>query len=455
MKKGTWIISVLVAAVLLTACNRTPPQNPNPPGDDIGVLNSKPQKEYPEFTLEAQKAAMQREDDFRRQTRVEGLRDKVPPADWIEIAYHGLLIDANYDVIEMNDDTISKMQESMFSILYEPAREQTTKRFKGDPKQLFNDDRFQREEKLVLRNAVLNSLLTESDPKLQARYEWRVLLLRREIFARFGLGKLVLAESLIDLLRSRGFLDKWIRFRPPTTSQYFRDCGAQGVPLPPNWPDSRWISQGPLAFVFISATLDAEVFAYKDPSVAGACYALPRRDSAGSISLLGIICESETTGKACFWDNVAADGTRVTGANISLDINTIGNGSNLAENCTACHRGYNVFNIHPGSALDLSRAGAVGGPYDTNPAVRYTPMGQATWSNPGPLVLPAPPSGQSSCLACHELPQTSGSYCTAVLRSAAMNTMPPFGSTRGGWPGTSVAVNPAYSSHITALSACP
>jgi hypothetical protein len=453
MKNGLWIISVLVAAALLTAC-RPQTENANTAKDDVNVLNSKPQKEYPEFTLEAQKAAMQRDEEARRATRVEGLRDKIPPADWIEIAYHGLLIDANFDVIEMNEETITKMQESMLSILYEPAREKTTERYKGDLKELFFDQRFKREEQFVIRNAVLEALLTESDAKLKERYEWRVRLLRRDTNALVYRRISALSEAVLEMLRQRAFLEDWYIITHPT-SQYVTDCQAQSVPIPPNWPDSRWISQGPLSLVFISTSYSAEVFAYKDPSVAGACYALPRRDSTSSIRLLGIICESETTGKACFWDNVAANGTRVTGTNISLDINTIQNGSNLAENCTACHRGYNVFNIHPGSALDLGRSGAPGGPYDTNPAVRSTPMGQAAWTNPGPLALPAPPSGQLSCLGCHELPQTSGSYCTAVLRSAAMNTMPPFGSTRAGWPGTSVAVNPTFNDHITRLSACP
>lgn len=455
MSRGAWIICILVAAISITACKPTTENaNTNTNIDEANLLNSKPQKEYPEFTLEAQKAAMQREEEMRRATRVEGLRDKIPPADWIEIAYHGLLIDANFDVIEMNEDTIAKMQESMFSILYEPAREKTTARYKGDLKELFNDQRFKPEERFVVRNAVLEALLTESDFKLQGRYQWRVRLLRRDTNALIYRRVSALSEAVLEILRRRGFAEEWI-IVSRTTSQYVTDCTAQSVPIPPDWPDSRWVSQGPLSLVFISTSYSAEVFAYKDPAVAGACYALPRRDSTGSIQLLGIICESETTGKACFWDNVAANGTRVTGTNISLDIHTIQNGSNLAENCTQCHRGYNVFNIHPGSALDLQRSGAPGGPYDTNPAVRYTPMGQATWNNPGPLSLPAPPSGQLSCLGCHELPQTSGTYCTAVLRSAARNTMPPFGSTRAGWPGTSVPVSPTFNDHITRLSACP
>src|SRR5678815_5846899 len=88
----------------------------------------------------------------------------------------------------------------------------------------------------------------------------------------------------------------------------------------------------------------------------------------------------------CIRDNKTADGTPITGPDIKLDIDTIGNGMTLGENCTTCHRGDNVFNIHPGTALDLSRPNAPGGPYVTDifdpngTGIRYTPIGQPHWS---------------------------------------------------------------------------
>lgn len=429
------------------------PQQKSLTADEAAQLNAKPQKEYPEFTLEAQKVAMQRVEEMRKKTRVEGLREKIPPADWIEIAYHGLVVDANLDPIVMDFDTVSKMQESMFSILYEPARAKALKQYGGDLKTLFYDQKIQGKEQLVVRDAVLSALLDVSDQKLQERYRWRQRLMRGAVDGLIDQRQFVISEAVAALMRQYRFRPEDYRFHP--NSQYVDDCQAQGVPIPPNWPDSRWISQGPLVFVFITRSLNAEVFAYKDPAVDGACYALPRRDGAGSINFLGIICQSNTTGKACFWDNISA-GVRITGPDIHLNIQTIGNGSNLVETCTDCHRGDNVFNIHPGTALQLSRAGAPGGPYVTDPMVRYTPMGQAHWSNPGPLVMPAPSSGQSSCTSCHQFPQTSGSsYCSAVLQNAAMLTMPPFGPRRGGWPGSSVAVNPSYADHIRRLAGCP
>ena len=69
----------------------------------------------------------------------------------------------------------------------------------------------------------------------------------------------------------------------------------------------------------------------------------------------GIICQSATTGHACFWDNkLRDDGTpqeEVIGwKGQRLVISELKDGSNLAggpEACTSCHRGNNVFLIMP------------------------------------------------------------------------------------------------------------
>lgn len=84
-------------------------------------LNAGPQKQYPEFTLAAQQAAMKRIEGMRKQTYDPALRDKTPPAEWIAIAYHGLVVDANLDDVVLDEATLAKMQESMFEVLYKPA----------------------------------------------------------------------------------------------------------------------------------------------------------------------------------------------------------------------------------------------------------------------------------------------------------------------------------------------
>ncbi len=430
-----WLAPLILAATLLAGCA---------PGSRQGPI-LEPQDEYPEFTLEAQTEAQRRLEERLASERVADLRDTTPPAEWIAYAYHGLLLDANRELIEMDEKTIGLMQRSMFEMLREEAEPGEAEVDMGElfaTEQL--DEQLDAKATMIVRAAALSELLEQANEALRERLEWRHRLISASAhhvvyWEDYGLSPA--AQALIERFRLRRHT-LW----PPPDSAYVRNCRDAGVPIPPDWPDARWISQGTLNFTFISQGLSAEVFAYHDPNEPGACIALPRK-SGNSISLLGIICQSDRTGKACFWDNLSAAGTRLTGANVTLDINTIQNGSNLAENCTGCHRGYNVFMIHPGTALQLPM------PYDTNPQVRYTPMGQSHWSNPGPLALPAPQPGQASCVACHEIADTSPGYC-ARLRDAATTTMPPpGGSSAAGWPAPAGSL---FRQHIDFLRArCP
>ena len=451
-KRKLSCLIVLIVGVLLVVQAQIQ-QTPNE--QDAEALNNGPQKEYPVFSLEAQKRAMARIEEMRRKKRVAGLRNNTLPADWIQYSYHGLLLDSNLDVIEMTPETVSKIQESIYSVLQNSARAEALKRRGRELKSgLFVRD-FPGQEKLFARGLALETLLAESDQKVQARYGWRAQLLSRFTTLRVTSTMSSKLAARVQQLRVPADV---LQPEPPR-SEYVEACRAQQVPIPPDWPDPKWISQGPLAFVFISTDRDAEVFAYKDPEVPGVCYALPR-SSGGSIQLLGIICQSATTGKACFWDNQTADGTPITGPDITLDIDTIANGMTLKENCTVCHRGDNVFNIHPGTALDLKRPKAPGGPYITDifdpngTQIRYTPIGQPHWSNPEPLFLLQPSQGQRSCTACHSLPQISREYCDSVLQPAAEGTMPPFGENRANWWPGPPPVNPRFADHIEVLSRC-
>ena len=446
------LLLLFAAVALLSACGR---QTANDLAtQEVNRLNSGPQPQYPELTLDQQKAAMRVIEEARRRQRVERLRETTPPADWIQFSYHGLLVDANYDIIEPTPENVARIQESMFSILQQSAREQVINKYGSDLTTTFNEQRFAATDRTAARNIVLGTLLAESDQTLRARYEWRYRLLQGEESANANRQRL-LSTVTKDVLKRARIPDDILNPPPPPGAGYVESCRAEGVPIPPDWPNSAWTSQGLLSLVFITEGLDAEVLAYKDASVPGVCYALPRRDSANSIEFLGIICQSDRTGKVCFWDNVTVENIKITGPDITLDIDTIGNGLTLAENCTECHRGDNVFNIHPGTALQLTRPGAPGGPYDTSPEVRYSPMGQAHWTNPPNLTLTAQPAGQLSCTGCHGLPQTSSQYCGSVLSKAAISTMPPSGPARAGWPGLA-PINPAFANHIAQLAAvCP
>jgi hypothetical protein len=377
----------------------------------------------------------------------------------------------NYDEIKLDRETLMKIQDSMFAAIYKTVRDQATKKHGGDLAPLYYAQRGG-DDTLFVRNAVVESLL-ELDAGLQAQYVWRERFVRQGVEGDLASRQFVLSPDVLRELARYGIPAVSLT-DDAGAARYVADCHAQGVPIPPNWPDSRWTRQGALEFVFITRGLDAEVFTYRDPAVAGICYALPRRDRlTRSIEFLGMICQSQTTGKACFWDNKDRRNVPITGPDLHLDVNAIGNGKTLAETCTDCHRGDNVFNIHPGSALDLSRKevgetyvtarDARGNPiqYVTDPLVRYSPIGQEHWVNPPSLILPRPPEGQIACAGtCHGIPETQAGttapYCADVLENAARLTMPPF-SPRAGWPPPDLRhpLNPLFEDNITRLAACP
>ena len=244
---------------------------------------------------------------------------------------------------------------------------------------------------------------------------------------------------------------------PPTPGRamndYMRMCNSEGVPIPPPWnPTSgtnQWQRQGVQSTLFISQTFTTEVWKYQSTNPAGICLALPRMENGSDINqnieLLGIICQSEASGKACFWDNVerptpevssgqpettAAEAAvrrpggraRITGAATrDMDPINMSDGYNLTENCTACHRGDNVYLIHPGTTIDA-------GDTDHNGS-RYAPIsGQPAspaWRNPTLTLSTAESSTLSGCSngGCHAMPGLSFDFC-GLLNSAIGNTMP-------------------------------
>jgi hypothetical protein len=354
----------------------------------------------------------------------------------ITYAYHGVLLDKNRREIRLDLATIAGIQDSMITVLKRGVDTKTLQSMNvllaqvGDARQ---DDLDQR---VLINDQLIGGLLPRVPEQLRARFGWRYRLLH-ERMPQFDLGRL--DPAVLEALRRQGFVTQPDSAAPAATT-YLDECRSNQVPTPPDWPDSvRWVSRGALdpSFNFIGST-DTRVYTYNDAN--GVCYALPRVESG----LMGIICQSQATGKACFYDNIDRDtGTRIDWRTSPLTMAHLKNGSELSENCTNCHRGDNVFLIHPGSTLQVPGL-------DANPAIRYTPIGQSNWSNPGPLAMPPPPEGQESCTGCHDLPDPldgeSNPYCR-LLQWAAQNTMPP-GEGPAGWPARSGS---PYEAHIAFL----
>ena len=233
---------------------------------------------------------------------------------------------------------------------------------------------------------------------------------------------------------------------------YMVQCEAANVPLPPIWKNdpadnarSGWQYRGKLLRPVDVATRFpvTEVWAHQAPE--GICMALPRKNGEGNhtIELLGIICQSEQTGKACFWDNIdKTTGQRLTGQQIdNKGPNDMQDGTRLFQNCTDCHRGKNVFLIpNGGRPLSLQATPARSGmpalpSLDTDPQQRYQPLSgsipRRDWVNPPPLMQKN--RNSNGCNRCHEIPALSTNYCRTVLEGVLENNfMPPGGNWRAG-----------------------
>jgi hypothetical protein len=215
----------------------------------------------------------------------------------------------------------------------------------------------------------------------------------------------------------------------PTTKggqQYIDECLANGVPRPPDWGSPLWLRRANNSILtdeFISWNQEAEVFHFISTNPEGICMALPR-STGNTITLLGIICQSKQTGKACFWDNVMNKQAFFVQKGESVPIVSTSGGRAFSGGidllgasggvCTTCHLGENAFIVHPGGPLDFGDI--------AKPNVWYDPIVPESWpDNPGPSTLLEQiplPAGEGSCLQCHgagghRFPQLSNDleYC--------------------------------------------
>jgi len=180
------------------------------------------------------------------------------------------------------------------------------------------------------------------------------------------------------------------------------------------------------------------------------CYALPRFDSSlTTVNLDGVICLSQETSKACFWDNQMAGtgfsfpaGTHIPigVANTAVDpagryqaggFELLGGSGGV---CTDCHAGENPYITHPKSNLGsiLWQDIWLVQNLPTFAPNRYDPLVAAAW--PQNDLSQAGATVPGVCAGCHfkgsagRFPHLSNQlpgYCGTILPQAYMRTMPP------------------------------
>jgi len=356
----------------------------------------------------------------------------------IAYAYHGLLLNSDLQEIKLNSAILEKLQDSMIESLVtvpELTIVQATSKQQQVPKpaldkayvdSVLTGFQLTDVERVLTKSALIKVGIDAVPQSERPEYQWRFdLINERTIYInpQTMTNPRPEYEHYLTTVNLREILAAILRSMTPS-AEYIRRCEENEVPIPPDWPTGDWQNRGalPFRYNFLCSGPDTEVWTYEDGQ--GVCYALPRK-TGDAIDLVGMICQSKNTGKACFWDNIRSSthcnttplpaDCRITGEGFTLRISDLQGGSVLAENCTDCHRGGNAFLIHPRTALaaipDLDRY--------PNAPIRYEPLGQSSWVNP-----PAYSAiGDGACASCHEIPDPSTSYCV-ILRRAAEITMP-------------------------------
>ncbi len=320
---------------------------------------------------------------------------------------HGMFFDEKFNNLKLDEKSIVALQSSTLKSLYKRdfKLDEDGQRISKLATELLKSQDLKLVDRIMLQGVLIDAQIRQAPTKLKERLHWRNITLIRRYY-------------IIDDLVVRLHPDIWERLREILTwlrldTDYMADCRANDVPIPPDWKESGtdWVEQGDLTTNMLADGDPATVYTYRDPAKQGACIALPRTPMFN-----GIICQSATTGHACFWDNISKEtGARIDWRGATLEIDKIHDGSILNENCTSCHQGNNVFNIAPDDATWAKVLRGVAADQTTG---NFTTVVNASTDNQGgkPRYIPIttnPPrpgwvntyTAGGCAAACHESPR--------------------------------------------------
>lgn len=338
----------------------------------------------------------------------------------IASAGHGMIFDSKMRPIMLDAASAARKQQQLLGAVRQRlAGNADVKQLLADHALTLAQSRFGADEQFLINAALIGALASKLEGNEALKYRLQNQLLIRHIRQ---LRPLVISSRLQEFLNTM-----WSDLlRPSPSTTYMTRCRSAGVPIPPDWAETgtAWVNQGALGTNILATGRYAGVYTYHDRTVRGACVALPRDPlMPGATAAAGIICQSATTGAACFWDNISRAGG-MAGTRIdwrgggTLRIAELQDGDILSENCTACHTGNNVYLVSPddptwAKLLRRSMDGTDHGNFTLRvrastdnrgttggSTARYVPIStQAGWRNP---INPPVCFG-----SCHETPSIS------------------------------------------------
>lgn len=256
---------------------------------------------------------------------------------------HGQLYDGGGNRTKMSLEDGLKMQEQIIEVLQGPERRYLKENEKAQSliKELTAMRRGVRDQRrlAVINHAIIRGYLVMMPRERGGRFRWRSRAVL-DISQITAVQVTTLLPGILDLLAQ-------LENRAPNAAAYRQQCDAADVIAPQSFAvnDNIWTHQGDLATNLLSPGQLAKVYTFASANHRGGCVALPR---GGATPFAGFICQSATTGNACFWDNIdPATGARIPWATGTMRLDEIENATTLDENCTDCHQGNNVFNVAP------------------------------------------------------------------------------------------------------------
>ncbi len=351
-------------------------------------------------------------------------------ADYIASTGHGMIFDKTMRNLNLDPITLRIMQARMIRLLTKalPNLDAKTADFVKAVDTAIVQANNDRATLMFLQAAKINRMLDVAPKNVQIRFRWRNDAILGQARQRYNYRLDQINPGVIELLRSGGL----IPLTTPDPIRYINECRAQDVPIPPDFAPigTDWQYQGDLTYNILSPGVQntASVYTFSDPLLRGACIALPRGETnpiTGTFTpgVAGIICQSASTGRACFWDNKDnrpnSFGDRFDWTDQSMEILTMQNGDTLTG-CTGCHTGNNVFLMSPDdSTWAKVLRGPLSGPrlgtFTTriesasgipDLVAHYTPVSsQTSWVN-ARFPSPTDPSLEPwrNCTGCHEEP---------------------------------------------------